>query len=308
MSTENRSEPARPAAGIDQIDLNLFRVFDIVFRERNLRRAAAALAVTQPAVSHALTRLRGQLGDPLFTRHGRGIVPTALAIELAPAIREALGGLGRALARRPDFDPARDVGAVTLAMPGELEATTLPRLLPALRRRAPRVTITVAHLDRARLRGDLASGRFDLALDVAQAVPAEVAHQRVLDDAFCVVASQRRRRLDREAYLAAEHVVVSSRRTGPTFEDLLLGDRAWRRVAVRCQRYEAACLIVASSDLLLTMPRRQAELRRRALGLRLFAAPVPLPPAQLHLYWWRDTGDRPASRWLRERVLASFPG
>jgi DNA-binding transcriptional LysR family regulator len=305
MSTENRS-PAPAVARIDQLDLNLFRVFDVVFRERNLRRAAAALSVTQPAVSHALARLRGQLGDPLFTRHGRGIVPTALALELAPAIRDALGGLARALARRPDFAPARDVGEVTIAMPGELEAAALPRLVSALRRRAPRVVITVAHLDRSRLRGDLASGRFDVALDVAQAVPAEVAHQRVLDDAFCVVAAGRRRSLDREAYLAAEHVVVSSRRTGPTFEDLLLGDRAWRKVAVRCQRYEAACRIVADGDLLLTMPRRQAELRRRALGLRLFASPVALPPAQIHLYWWRDTGDRAASRWLREQVAAVF--
>src|SRR5687768_13896007 len=89
MSPVQRSaRPSRPAAAagewlahrsLDQLDLNLFRVFDVVFRERNLRRAAAILSVTRSAVSHALTRLRGQLGDPLFTRQGRGIVPTAVA-------------------------------------------------------------------------------------------------------------------------------------------------------------------------------------------------------------------------------------
>src|SRR4051812_8677800 len=98
-----------PLPSIDQLDLNLFRVFDVVFRERNLRRAAATLAVTQSAVSHALGRLRQQLGDPLFARQGRGLVPTALAQQLAPAVRDSLDGLQRALVSRRDFDPRRDL-------------------------------------------------------------------------------------------------------------------------------------------------------------------------------------------------------
>lgn len=288
---------------LDQLDLNLFRVFDVVYRERSLSRAAAALALTQSAVSHALGRLRAQLGDPLFERRGRGVAPTPLAVQLAPSVREALGGLQRALGSRRDFDPRRDLGRLTLALPGELEVLLLPALFARLLAVAPQVTLTAGQLERTRLRAELAAGRYDLALDVAQPTDPEVAHERVFDDAFCVVAARGRRRLDRRAYLAAGHVAVSSRRTGPALEDLRFGaEGLQRRVVVRCQRYETACRIVAGSDLLLTMPRGQAALRSRPLGLRTFEPPLRIPRLRLDVYWLRASGDSPAGRWLRAEL------
>lgn len=292
---------------LDQLDLNLFRVFDVVYRERNLRRAASVLSLTPSAVSHALGRLREQLGDPLFTRQRRGLVPTALAVQLAPSVRESLSGLQRALVSRRDFDPQRDVERLTLAMPGEVEPLLLPALLARLRTAAPQVSLTVAQLDRSRLRADLVAGRYDLALDVAQPTDADVVHERVMDDTLCVVASERRRRLDRESYLAASHVVVSSRRTGPTLEDAPVSAAGVQRhVAVRCQRYETACLIVAGSDLLLTLPRRQAEFRSRLFALRIFEPPLRMPRVQLHAYWPREASENPANPWLRSELRALF--
>jgi DNA-binding transcriptional LysR family regulator len=166
--------------------------------------------------------------------------------------------------------------------------------------------LTVAQLDRARLRDELTAGRVDIAIDVAQPTGADIVHERVLDDRFCVVSARRRRRLDKAAYLAAGHVAVSSRRSGPTLEDAQFGAGVARRVVVRCQRYETACLIVAGSDLLLTMPLRQAQVRSRLLPLKLFAPPLPIPRVQLHLYRLRETSDAPASRWLRAELRALF--
>lgn len=289
---------------LDQLDLNLFRVFDVVYREGNLRRAAAVLSITPSAVSHALGRLRDQLGDPLFVRQRRGIAPTPRAAQLAPAVQEALAGLAGSLAPRRGFDPRRDLAQLVLALPGELEPLVLPGLLERLRRTAPQLQVVAAHLDRARLRDDLAAGRTDLALDVAQAVDAGVAHERVMEDVLCVAAARARRRLDRAAYFAAGHVVVSSRRSGPTLEDgpvSAAGGR--RRVLVRCQRYDTACRVVAGSDLLLTLPRRQAELRASAAPLRLFPPPLPLPPVQFHAYWRREAPG-PGQAWLRRELKA----
>ena len=288
---------------LGRLDLNLFRVFDAISRERSLTGAAAALCLTPSAVSHALARLRERLGDPLFTRQGRGVVPTPAAVRLAPTVREALGLLDQALAPGGDFDPRRDVGRVSVALPDELEALLVPALVARLLEAAPQATLSAVRLDRTRLREDLFAGRFDVALDVAQPTDDDVVHERVFEDSFCVVAAARRRRLDREAYLAARHVAVSSRRTGPALEDFRFGaEGVRRRVAVRCLRYETACRIAAASDLLLTLPRRLAEVHRFPLDVTVLEPPIPIPPLEVHLYWHRRSDESLASRWIRSEV------
>jgi DNA-binding transcriptional LysR family regulator len=293
---------------LDQLDLNLFRVFDVVYRERNLSRAAAVLALTQSAVSHALARLREQLGDPLFVRQGRGVVPTELAVQLAPSVSGALLGLQQALASRRDFLPARDLGRLTVALPGELELLILPEWIARLRQQAPQAVLATTYVDRSELRRDLSAGRLDVALDVAaQPADPDVAHEQVVEDRLCVVADPRRRRLNRQAYLAARHVAVSTRRARLAPEDVRLSaEGVQRQVVIRCQSYETACHLVAGSDLLLTMPRRLAELRRRQVPLRIFEPPLRMAPIHIHLYWLREREDSPACRWLRCEVKRLF--
>ncbi|QRN93117.1 LysR family transcriptional regulator [Archangium violaceum] len=299
---------AHESGRLAQLDLNLFRVFDVIYRERNLTRAAEVLFLSQSAVSHALARLREQLDDPLFVRQGRGVVPTPLAERLAPGILEALALLQQAVHRTRHFDARRDVVQVTVAMNDVLEPSLLPQLVTRLRESAPQVRIASVRLDRAGLERDLASGRLDLAIDVAQSTGADLLHTPLLRDTFCVV-SARRRKLDVSAYLAARHVTVSSRRTGLTLEDLVLSRLGYQReIAVRCQHYEAACRVVAGSDLLLTIPRRQAEALSAPLGIRILPMPVMLPTVELHLYWHRQVDGEPRNQWLRSEFLALTGG
>lgn len=289
-----------------QLDLNLLAVFEAVHRERSLTRAAAELALTPSAVSHALARLRGPLGDPLFVRQGRGLVPTPAADRLAPQVREAFRLLEAALGARGSFDPRRDVARLAIAMPDELEPLLLPALLAAVRPEAPGLVVSSLRLDRRSLPADLASGRVDLAVDVAQAAGFDVRHGPLLTDVLCVVAARRRRALDAAGYLAASHVAVSSRRSGRVLEDFMLGQLGLeRRVALRCQDYETACRIAAASDLLVTLPRLPAERHVAALRLRAFRFPVPLPPIEVHAYWHRGRDGDPALAWLRERLSAA---
>lgn len=297
---------AHDASRLSRLDLNLLHVFDVVAREGNLSEAARALSVTQSAVSHAIARLRAQLGDPLFVRRGRGVMPTALAERLAPAIRQAMAGLERALTARSAFDPGVDVPHLTVALPDEVEPMVLPVLRARLARSAPDLVLASVRIDRARLRADLWARKLDVVLDVPQPTPPEVMHEPMFADAFCVAASRRRRQLGREAYLAAGHVAVSSRRHGPAMEDYLLAAHGVeRRVAVRCRRYETALAIVAASDLLLTLPRQQAH-HRAALPIRLFRTPVPIPAMQVRMYWHRESDDDPAHRWIREQVRGAL--
>lgn len=296
--------PVQDSARLARLDLNLFRVFDVVLRERNLTRAAEVLFLSQSAVSHALARLRDQLGEPLFVREGRGVAPTPFAERLAPEIREALALLDGAVHHTRGFEPKRDVGNLIIAMTDMLEPSLLPHLVERLRRSAPEARVTSVRLDRPRLERDLASGRLDLSIDVEQPTSADLRHAPLLRDTFCVV-SRRRRRLDVASYMAAKHVAVSSRRTGLAVEDMVLSRLGYQRdVTVRCRHYEAAFHIVSGSDQLLTMARRRAEALHALLGNHLLPMPLALPPLELHLYWHRQSDSEPRNRWLRQELLA----
>ena len=308
MNIANRAAaPATRAAALEHLDLNLLVTFEAVYRERNLTRAAKRLFVTQSAVSHGLQRLRAQLGDPLFVRRASGVEPTPGAVRLAPQVSEALRLLRRAL-ETDEFDPARDLGRVVIAIHEELEPAVLPALERRLRAAVPGVEIDCVRVDRVSLERDLASSRLDLAVDAAQVAGPELCHTSLAHDRFCVV-SRRGGRLDVRRYLAARHVMVSSRRSGPALEDVLLDQLGVQRsVVLRCQRYEAACRIVADSDLLLTAPRLRA--RAIAAHMRLVLLPVPfqLPPFDMRMYWHRQFDTDLRSQWLRTQLTAVASG
>lgn len=299
-----------------QIDLNLYRVFAVVYRERSLTRAAEILCLSQSAVSHAIGRLRQSLDDPLFVREGQGVMPTVAADKLWPDIDAALNLLRLAAARSHDFDPQRDITQVTIAMNDELEPSLLPPLVAHLREQflqAPdsnatlsnttAVPISSVRLDRSNLRADLAARRLDIAIDVAQQVSPDIAHAALASDDFVVVARQPMK-LTRERYFAAQHVIVSSRRTGRAVEDMAMAKLGFeRQVVLRCQHYEAACKVVAASDCLLTMPRRQVRL---SSGLAVMAMPLALPDLELHAYWHRQRETEPALIWLREQLFQAL--
>lgn len=299
-----------------QIDLNLYRVFAVVYRERSLTRAAEILCLSQSAVSHAIGRLRQSLDDPLFVREGQGVMPTLVADKLWPDIDAALNLLRLAAARSHDFDPQRDVTQVTFAMNDELEPSLLPPLVAHLRQqllhvplssatpsKATTVPISSVRLDRSSLRADLAARRLDIAIDVAQPVSPDIAHAALASDDFVVVARQPLK-LTRERYFAAQHVIVSSRRTGRAVEDMAMAKLGLeRQVVLRCQHYEAACKVVAASDCLLTMPRRQVRL---SSGLAVMAMPLALPDLELHAYWHRQRETEPALIWLREQLFCAL--
>lgn len=295
---------------LERIDLNLFRVFEVIYRERNLTRAAVLLHLSQSAVSHALKRMREQLGDPLFVREGRGVAPTLLATQLAPGIQEALAGLLRSVSRGQAFDPLRDRRTFTLNMPEQMEPVVLPSIVAHLREVAPQLEVRCSSVHWAELQRELMAGRIDLAIEIARPTDHELRHQLLLSDPLCVVAGPGfSGELTAARYLAAEHIAVTSRRRGICVEDLALARQGLaRQVRQRCQHYLSAALLVAQSQWLLTMPRRYAELITAGLPTRLLDLPVALAPVNLNLYWSMQVEDQTGHAWLREQMRALAGG
>ncbi len=299
---------------IRKLDLNLLVVLDAIHAEGNLTRAARRLHLSQPALSHALARLREALDDPLFLRQGNRMVPTARTLRLMGPLHEALGLITEGIQEGARFDAARSRQEFRLGLRDVFEATTLPRLLAELAVSAPEVRLASVRAERRELEADLVNGRLDVAIDVLLPLSPDIRREPVSHDRFVVVARQghpavKRGRIALEDYLAASHILVSSRRRGPGFEDQELARLGHeRRIVLRCQHYFAACRVAAASDHLLTMPAQYAELAHAGLATQLLEVPMTMPPLDVYLYWHESRDNDPANRWLRERLVELLKG
>jgi DNA-binding transcriptional LysR family regulator len=293
---------------LSRIDLNLLVVLEAIADEGGVSRAAEKLNLTQPAVSHALARLRQTLGDPLFVRHGRTLAPTALTQRLMGPLRRSLQTLEALIDKDAGFDPARTEATFTVAMRDAFEVLTLPPLMHRLARTAPRVDLRSVQVRRRSVEVGLADGTLDAVFDVPLPLSERVHRQRVGSDRFVVVARKGHPKIRRgftlATYLQQQHVMVTSRRRGPAAEDIELGQHSLRRhVRLRCRNYLAAFRVVGQTDLVLTMPERYAALLDGNAALRVLRMPVKVPALDLYLYWHDRVHDDPANRWLRGQLL-----
>jgi len=285
-----------------RLDLNLLTVFDTIYREGSLTRAAKSLHLTQPAISHSLSRLREHFNDPLFTRQGNRMVPTPLARRFLESMRPGLTQIQSAVTQFHAFDPATQRKTYALGLRDVLESTFLPELVSQLAP-YPEMEIVSRRVARRDMEAQLAAGKLDFAIDVLLPVSSQTRHELLRQDRLVVLARKDhevvRNGLDMERYLAASHILVSSRSEGPGIEDFELSRHGVQRdIRLRCQHYYAACRVVETSDLLLTMPETYARLIANQAGIEVMAPPVQMPSIDVHLYWHKAYEKEPALKWL----------
>lgn len=296
---------------LSRVDLNLLVVLAAIADEGGVSRAAEKLNLTQPAVSHALARLRQAMGDPLFVRHGRTLAPTAMTKRLIEPLRRSLQTLAALIDKDAGFDPARTEATFTVAMRDAFEVLLLPSLMRRLGREAPRVDLRSVQVRRRAVEAGLADGTLDVVFDVALPLSERVHRQRVGSDRFVVVARKGHPRIrpgfTLATYLQQQHIMVTSRRRGPAAEDIELGQQSLHRhVRLRCRNYLAAFRVVGQTDLVLTMPERYTALLGGNATLRALRMPVKVPALDLYLYWHDRVHDDPANRWLRGQLLEAL--
>ncbi len=299
---------------INRLDLNLFVVLDAIYSEGSITRAARSLNLTQPALSHALGRLRVILNDPLFTRQGHQMTPTPLARSLIGPVRHSLKTLAASVQQATAFDPGAAERLFTIGLRDVLEAKVLPALMAQVKQVAPGVDIASVRAERRDLESELAAGTLDLAVDVLLNLPKTIRRQQLLRDNQVVVVRRGHPLvgcdLDLETYLRLDHVLVSSRQKGLGLEDMALARiNRHRHVALRCQQYFAACRVVSDSDLILTMPGNYADTANQGLPNRIFPLPVPMPSLDIYLYWHENVDADPANIWIRgllEEILRAM--
>lgn len=301
------------------LDLNLLRVFDAVMAESNLTRAAAALAMTQPAVSHALKRLREALGDELFQRTTRGVRPTPRAEALWPQVRVALTSLRQALAPG-EFDPKRDAVQLRLAMADATAALLMPPLVAAFEREQALAGLHVQPLTTRDPRRLLATDAIDLAVgsfpEVLPAVRAEGAesvlrHHSLYDTRYVCVMRRghtlaAKRALTLDAYCEAAHLQVSfSGRALGYVDQALAALGRQRRVVLTVNQFFTAGRVVSRSHLLTVLPESFIEATGYRDELAVVELPLALPPVHVGMLWHLRHDANPAHRWLRDLMASA---
>jgi DNA-binding transcriptional LysR family regulator len=285
------------------LDLNLLVVLQALLAERSVTRAAERLALSQPAVSHALARLRRSFGDRLLVRTPHGMEPTPRANAMAEPLERALADLTRAVSSPGEFNLRRARRRFHVATDDYLELVLMPRLLARVWREAPGIDIRV-HSVGARSGHDLAEGRIDFIVDpleVLGQLPGAYS-QRILDERFVCIARAGHpalgRRLTAKAFASLSHALVAPAGRPGSIVDTALGKLGLRRrVAITIPHFIAAPAIIRETDAIATLPQRIAQ--TLSDGLALFEPPMVLPSFTIETVWHERNHNDPGHAWLR---------
>lgn len=289
---------------VSEIDLNLLHVFAAVHQAGSVSRAAERLKLSQPAASHALTRLRLLLHDPLFVRAPGGVRPTPRAERLAPQVLAALQLLDAALQETERFDATSARRRFVLHMSDIGADEFLPLLMADLGRSAPGVTLQAVQLAPEAIAPALEQGRLDLAFGHLPEL-ADTEHATLLEERYVVLLRrghpQAARLTDRAALERLDFIVVQSH-TVPARALQQLGLES--RIRLALPHFMVVPPILEATDLAVVMPSRPAQRFALRHALQVLEPDLGLPPFPVVMHWnWRH-GPDPGHRWLRERALA----
>jgi DNA-binding transcriptional LysR family regulator len=300
---------------ITALDLNLLLVFEALLDERNVTRAAKRLALSQPATSNALARLRGVIGDPLFTRNQRGLQPTPRAEQLAAGVRLGLAQIRSALGGTTKFDAVTSTRAFRIAMTDSAEWLLLPGLSHRLTNSARGVRLQIRRVDglfvipEADLRAgacDLAIGYFPDSRTLSDGMQSEDLFEEEQRVVFRRGHPALRRALTLECFAALDQASVIYRAEPWGLIDTELAAHGLRRkLRLAAPHFHTVLASVASSDLAAMVPERIARLGSRLFGLGSRPSPLRVPRFVTRMVWRRADQEDDAHCWLREMVRAA---
>lgn len=289
-------------------DLNLLVTFDALLAERSVTRAAERVGLSQSAMSNALRRLRSLLNDPVLVRTRDGMAPTQRALELVDPIHEALAQLDRALTSDRGFDPRTSQHTFRIGTADVIEFLLLPRLLPRLAAEAPGINVEVSQLRGGLPIEELRTGRLDLAIgnftDLDEPFRSEIVVHENLVCALRKGHPKVGRRLTLKQFTELGHALVTPHGRPGGVVDRVLAERGLeRRVVVTTPHFLVAPILVAHSDLIVTLAERVARAFASFLPLEIFKPPIDVPGFSLAIVWHNRTAEDPPHQWFRGLLI-----
>lgn len=289
------------------VDLNLLVVLEALLTEQHVSRASVRLGMSQPAVSHALSRLRALLDDPLLIRKNGALALTSKARYLLPILETTLQHV-RLLIGPAQFDAAIEFRQFRIAMSDYGTSVILPAMTRLIRTEAPGIDIIVTHSDRQGMMRQVLEGETDLALGVFPNLAPEIDQSLLFEERFSCLASldtlAENTSLNLDQYLNHPHILVTMEDGSPSEIDIALSKIGHaRRIVTILPHWGLAARLVAGTDLVLTVARRTLEACELRSDVRMFEPPFDIPTFAFAQIWHSRRTKDPAHRWLRDLIL-----
>lgn len=296
---------------LKDIDLNLLVVFHQLLMERRVNAVADKLGLSQPAVSNALNRLRRLLDDELFLRTAKGMEPTPYALELAEPIAYALTTVHGALNRRSSFDPESSDRKFTLGMTDIGEIYFMPRLMKILADVAPGVSVSTVRNTSVNLRDEMEAGHVDMAVGLLPQLNTGFFQRALFRQPYvCMFRTGHpldKARISLKEFESAEHVTVVSAGTGHArIDEFIARKGVQRHIKLTVPHFVAVGHILATTDMIATVPERYAMECAKPFGLRYVAHPLPMPEISINVFWHAKYHKEPGNQWLRSLLFEAF--
>jgi DNA-binding transcriptional LysR family regulator len=293
---------------IYSVDLNLLKVFDAIYVERSVSRAAVRLGITQPSVSHGLTRLRALFGDPLFVRLHGGVEPTIAAGRIAPSIQQAMRALQVTLDEGSSFDPTSGRRTFLIHMSDFGEAVFLPSLVREIQARAPGVRVETCQLGSVELTQALESGQIDFAIGYLPLLDELFQSEFLFDEEYVILAPvQIGRSAGVEPALdGLEFVVVNSH---PETLKILVQHGLQDRVRLSVPHFLVLPAICARTALAAVVPRYVTTVFdqwKKSVPYSGIELPGARHTMNVSLYWFRRYSTDPGNLWMRDLIVRLF--
>ncbi len=292
---------------LQKLDLNLLKVFDVLMDERNVSRAAERLALSQPAVSGALTRLRESLGDPLFVRTQHGIAPTLKATELAAPLKRLLNELAVVLAPE-QFVPEQAEMVVSIAGTDYSLSVIILPLIERLKKLAPSIKVSARFIRDELVQQQMEKGELDIALMTPDTAPEGLRGKTLFkEDYVCVMGKNnplvKLQKLSLDTFCSADHAIVSY--LGGAFSgatDKALAALGYQRnVTISVPSFLVLLALVKQTSLIAVVPSRLVTHQE---DLYVADLPILVPGFAKYMVWHERTHHHQAYKWLREQVAS----
>jgi DNA-binding transcriptional LysR family regulator len=298
----------KSAINLRSIDLNLLVFFDALMSERHVTRAANKVAISQSAMSNALSRLRHVFKDELFIRTSKGMEPTTRAIELGQSIGQILQQTSRLMFSDTNFDPLKSSRSYLIRMSDLIGSLVLRNLINNLEHAAPNISLDILHISPEKTVDLLESDQLDIALSTDLKHNSSIKSKKLISDRMVCILNKNhplaRDKLTLKRFLDCQHLRVSMSPTDIRFVDNVLANKGYsRKVTLNVPHWLLVPNILKKTNLIGVISERLAS---SFTDDDLILRPLPFKANNFYwtMYWHRRYEHNQSHQWLRDQITA----